>query len=108
MADLILGSDRCYTLITTLVRKPKGQCRLVQIELHLPSSDVRLRFLDLDSFNRFHMALTDLACEIQAPDPLTYRDVVSRVYSDGDEVADSPLGPMEQSLLGEALRSHTY
>lgn len=98
MADLALGTGRPYALVTTVVHRGLGQCKLAQLDLHLTSGDVRLRFLDRQSLAHFCLALGDLAREAFLPNPGDYRAVRTRVYSDKDERAGVAA---EQLLLDE-------
>ncbi len=96
MPDLALGSDRPYSLVTTVVHRgpAAGHCR-TQLDIHVGSGDLRLRFLDRDALARFCNALTDLAEEACLPNPRSYRPVLTRVYSDQDAAS-----PTQQSFLG--------
>jgi hypothetical protein len=88
LADLTLGAGRPYALVTTTVHRGLGQCKLVQLDLHLTSGDVRLRFVDRQSLAHFCLALGDLAREaFLPPDPLDYRPVRTRLYTDKDPLA---------------------
>lgn len=91
--DLALGPDRPYALVTTLVRRRGDRCKLIQLDLHLRSGDVRIRFADTATLWRFTAALDDLLADIAAPDPLDYSPVRTRVYTD----ADDGLEPDERS-----------
>ena len=35
MADLSLGAGRPYSLVTTIVHRGPGQCKLAQLDLHI-------------------------------------------------------------------------
>jgi len=91
--DLALGSDRPYSLVTTVVHRgpATGGCR-TQLDIHVGSGD--LRFRDRDTLARFCDALTDLVEEACLPNPRSYRPVLTRVYSDQDAAS-----PTQQSFL---------
>ena len=62
MADLCLDTRRPFALLTS-VRRTGGRGAHdphPQIELHLPSDTLRLRFADPDSLDLFLQAVTDL------------------------------------------------
>lgn len=70
MADLCLDTRQPFALITS-VRRTGGRGAHhphPQLELHLPSDTLRLRFADPDSLNLFVQAVTDLLL-----DATTYR-----------------------------------
>jgi hypothetical protein len=98
MADLALGTGRPYALVTTVVHRGFGQCRLAQLDLHLTTGDIRLRFFDRQSLAHFCLALGDLAREAFLPDPGDHRAVRTRVYTDKDALAGAAA---EQLLLDE-------
>lgn len=91
MADITLGADRSYSLVTTVVHRTPAasRCR-AQIDLHVGSGDLRIRFLDQKTLARFCRALNDLLDEAYLPDPRTYRPVLTRVYSDDDPSLPAP------------------
>ena len=62
-----------------------ARCKLIQLDLHLRSGDVRIRFDDTAALWRFCAALDDLLTDIVAPDPLDYSPVRTRVYTDADD-----------------------
>lgn len=95
MPDLALGTDRSYSLVTTVVHcgPTASHCR-TQLDLHVGSGDIRIRFLDRDTLARFCHALSNLVAEAYLPDPRTYRPVLTRVYSDQD-----PSFPTEHPLI---------
>jgi len=84
LADLSLGAGRPYSLVTTVVHRGPGQCRLAQIDIHMTSGNVRLRFHDRQALSNFCLALDDLAQEAILPHPATYRAVRTEVYTDQD------------------------
>ena len=88
--DLALGPDRPYSLVTTVVRRRGVHCKLIQLDLHLRSGDVRFRFDDADTLSRFSSALSDLLVDVIAPNPLDYSPVRTRVYSDADNDGELP------------------
>jgi hypothetical protein len=96
--DLALSTGRPYSVVTTVVHRGAGRCKLAQLDLHLTSGDVRLRFLDRASLAHFCRALSDLACEAYLPDPGDYRAVWTRVYSDKDKTAGTTA---EQQLISD-------
>jgi hypothetical protein len=89
VADLTLGAGRPYALVTTTVHRGLGNCKLAQLDLHLTAGDLRLRFVDRQSLAHFCLALGDLAREAFLPDPLDYRAVRTRLYTDKDPLAGS-------------------
>jgi hypothetical protein len=95
MADLALGAGRHYSLVTTVIHRGPGQCKLAELDLHLTSGDLRLRFHDRPSLARFCFALGELAREAYLPHPARSRAVHTRVYTDQDEA----VGTSAQSLL---------
>lgn len=105
MADLALGSGRPFSLITTVVHRGPGRCKFAQLDLHLASGGVRLRFLDTESLSTFVQALVDLSHEAIAPDPLDYRPVRSCLYTEQDDFLREPATahPVQRSLFGEQL-----
>ena len=105
MADLTLGGGRPYALVTTTVHRGLGQCRLAQLDLHLTSGDVRLRFLDRQSLAHFCLALGDLAREAFLADPTDHHAVCTRLYTDQDPLAGAA---GEQLLVGEIFGPSYY
>ena len=87
--DLAMGPDRPYSLVTTVVRRRGDRCKLIQIDLHLRSGDVRLRFDDSDTLWRFTAALDALLSDISDPDPRAYSPVRTRVYTDTDALLET-------------------
>ena len=85
MADLAFAAGRPYAIVTTVVHRGPGQCKLAELDLHLSSGDVRLRFHDLASLGRFCFALGELAREAFARDIADYHAVRSRVFTDENE-----------------------
>lgn len=104
MPDLAFGTGRPYSLVTTVVHRGAGQCKLAQLDLHLTSGDVRLRFLDRQSLAQFCLALGDLAREAYLPDPVDYRAVRTRVYTDKDKTA----GTVAEQLLIDDIFGPPY
>lgn len=102
MPDLALGTGRPYSLVTTVVHRGPAQCKLAQIDLHLTSGNLRLRFLDLPSLAHFCLALGDLAREAYLPDLGEYRAVCTRVYTDKDKTVGTAT---EQLLIDEIFGS---
>lgn len=95
MPDLVFGADRPYALVTTVVHSP-GHCKLAELDLHLTSGSVRLRFADLPSLGRFCFAIGELAREAYTAHRAQPRSVVrTRVYTDRDKI----VGTTAQSLL---------
>jgi hypothetical protein len=84
VADLSLGAGRPYSLVTTIVHRGPGQCKLAQLDLHMTSGNIRLRFHDRQSLAHFCLALDDLAREALLPNPAAYRAVRTQVYTDHD------------------------
>lgn len=80
--DLALGPDRPYSLVTTVVRRRGVHCKLIQLDLHLRSGDIRFRFDDAQTLRRFSSALTELLAEVVAPSSSDYSPVRTRVYTD--------------------------
>ncbi len=89
MPDIALGSGRPYTVVTTVVhRGPTAPCKLAQMDIHLTSGTLRIRFLDQASIARLHDALEDLALEAYFPDRLARtRPIYTRVFTDHDASA---------------------
>lgn len=86
MPDLTLGGSRSYTLVTTTARRgPTGQIRFAQLDLHLISGDIRLRFADPVCVRVLSDALDQLHFDMTSPPELTDREVQTRVYSDETE-----------------------
>lgn len=90
MADLALGSDRPYSVVATVVHRGGAQCKLAQLDLHLTTGDVRLRFLDRPSLAHFCRAVSDLADEVYLPGSRHHKDVWTRLYTDHDQAAHVP------------------
>lgn len=83
MPDLALGTRRPFTLVTTATRRgPNGKTRSAQLDIHLTSADLRIRFTDFDTLNLFRQALDQLITDLDLPDPLVDRPVQTRVYSE--------------------------
>ncbi|MGC8488359.1 MAG: hypothetical protein ACP5QO_09110 [Clostridia bacterium] len=83
MPDLALGNDRPFTLVTTAVcRGPAGHTRAAQVDIHLTSADVRLRFTDTRTLHLFCEALEQLRTDLDAAAPFLDRRVQTRVYSE--------------------------
>lgn len=105
MADLALGAGRPFSLVTTVARRGTRRCRLAQLDVHLPSGDVRLRFLDTDALLAFTQAVLDLSVDAAAPDPLDYRPVRSRTYTEQDPFTGTPprkaSHPRQPSIFGD-------
>lgn len=95
MPDLALGASRPYSLVTTVVHRGPAQVCRMQLDIHLASADLRIRFLDRDTILGVCHALTELMEEAYFPDPRDYRPVRTRVYTDQDQ----PQGPKERSFL---------
>lgn len=101
MADISFRAARPYSLVTTVVHRGPGQCKLAELDIHLSSGSVRLRFFDRRSLGRFCFALAELAREAYLPDPTAYRTVCTRVYTDQDKaVATSAKSLVIDDLLG--------
>ena len=97
--DLALGPDRPYSLVTTVVRRRGERCKLIQLDLHLRSGDVRIRFDDTDTLWRFTAALGDLLSDTSTPAPLHYSPVRTRVYTDTDALRETQHRPPAQLRL---------
>ncbi len=83
MPDLALGTRRPFTLVTTAIRRgPSGKTRSAQLDIHLISADLRIRFTDFDTLQLFAQALDQLINDLDLPDPFIDRPVQTRVYSD--------------------------
>ena len=84
MPDLALGTRRPFTLVTTATRRgPNGRTRAAQIDIHLTSADLRIRFADLDSLQLFREALAQLSNDLDdLPDSYVHRPVLTRVNTD--------------------------
>jgi hypothetical protein len=91
LADLVLAADRPYTLVTTVIQAP-GRRGRAQLDLHLPSADLRLRFADRASLFHFALAVFWLAGDTDAADP--HRSVRSRLLTAEDPCDElAPLFP---------------
>lgn len=100
MPDLALGTGRPYSLVTTVVHRgghSPTHCKLAQVDLHLTSGDLRLRFLDRESIARLYLALGQLAQDAYYPSPADYRAVLTRIFTDED---DTPQRFEEQFMPG--------
>ena len=80
--DLALGRDRPYSLVTTVVRRRGVHCKLIQLDLHLRSGDIRFRFEDAQTLRLFSLVLTELLAEVVAPGPSDCSPVRTRIYTD--------------------------
>jgi len=87
MPDLVIGGrHRPYTLVTTAVRRgPTGQARSAQVDIHLTSGDIRLRFADPDCLRIFSDAFDLLHYDMTSNPQLVDRNVQTRVYSDATD-----------------------
>lgn len=90
MPDLVIGGrHRPYTLVTTAVRRgPTGQTRSAQVDIHLTSGDIRLRFADPACLRIFSEAFEILHYDLTTNPQLVDRDVQTRVYSDATDPND--------------------
>jgi hypothetical protein len=104
LADLALSAGCPYTLTTTVVRRASGRCKFTEVELHLPSDNLRLRFFDRAGFARFCFALGELAREAYLSQPVEQHPVRTRVYSDDDRT----VGTSARSLLLDELLGLPY
>ena len=104
MPDLALRADRPYSLVTTVVRRGAGHCKVAQIDLHLTSGDVRVRFLDRPSLAHFCNAMAELACEAYLSDVGDAPTVWTRVYTAQDKTA----GNKAEQLLMDGLFGPRY
>ncbi len=84
MPDLTLGTRRPFTLVTTATRRgPNGRTRAAQIDIHLTSADLRIRFTDGNTLQLFRQALDQLSYDLDdVPDSYIHRPVLTRVYTD--------------------------
>jgi hypothetical protein len=83
MPDLALGTRRPFTLVTTATRRGhNGKTRSAQIDIHVTSADLRIRFTDFDTLQLFRQALDQLSNDLDLPDPFIDRPVMTRVYSE--------------------------
>ena len=77
MPDLILGLDHPYTLVATVTRGGSTRRPLAMLDLHLPRTDLRLRFHDRDSLDHFLEAVVELSYHIADASPFqTVRSVL--------------------------------
>jgi len=89
MPDLVIGSrHRPYTLVTTAVRRPAVQSRSAQLDIHLTTGNVRLRFADPVCLRIFAAALEQLHFDMTGATRFFDRDVQTRVYSDETDPND--------------------
>jgi hypothetical protein len=84
--DLTLGTDRSFSLVTTVVHGRRLRCKLIQAELHLSTADVRIRFSDPDALWHLTSALTELLADVL--DPSDYSPVRTRVHTNADPILD--------------------
>lgn len=94
--DLALGTDRSYSLVTTVIRRRDDRCKLIQLDLHLRSGAVRIRFEDLHALWQFSSALDRLFADVVEPDPMHYSPVLTRLYTESDD-------DLEQDQARDAL-----
>ena len=82
MSDITLG-PRPYSLVSTVVRRdPIARCKLAQLDMHLISSDLRIRFLEPSSIARLYLALHQLAMDAYFPKHGHRHLVTTRIYTD--------------------------
>lgn len=95
MPDLALGAGRPYSLVTTVIHRGPAQACRMQLDIHLASADLRIRFLDRATILAVCHALTELMEQAYFPDPRDYRPVRTRVYTEQDQ----PQGPKQRSFI---------
>ncbi len=82
MSDITLG-PRPYTLVSTVVRRnPIARYKLAQLDMHLTSSDLRIRFLEPASIARLYLTLHQLAMDAYCPELGDRHLVTTRIYTD--------------------------
>ena len=95
MPDLALGAGRPYSLVTTVIHRGPAQACRMQLDIHLASADLHIRFLDRATILAVCHALTELMEQAYFPDPRDYRPVRTRVYTEQDQ----PQGPKQRSFI---------
>ncbi len=91
LADLALRSDRPYSVVATVVHHGGARRTLAQLDLHLTTGNVRLRFLDRASLGQFVRAVVELASQEYLPASGRHPDVWTRLYSDDDPADTAPV-----------------